>query len=108
MSLYIGGDEGGDPLDVIQVQDPGSVTPATRGHFQFLRPYLTNPAGLYTLVIQFSRLIERMITLIPRVALWIPPMFVPLKMAPGQTRGLSANQWPAFVSCDVLDFNNTG
>ena len=28
--LCIGGDEVGDPLDVIQVQDPGSVTPTTR------------------------------------------------------------------------------
>ena len=30
MRLCIGGDEVGDPLDVIQVQDPGSVTPTTR------------------------------------------------------------------------------
>ena len=30
MSLCIGGDEVGHPLDVIQVEDPGSVTPATR------------------------------------------------------------------------------
>ena len=30
MSLCIGGDEVGDHLDVIQAQDPGSVTPTTR------------------------------------------------------------------------------
>ena len=30
MSLCKGGDEVGDPLDVIQAEDPGSVTPATR------------------------------------------------------------------------------
>ena len=30
MRLCIGGDEVGNPLDVIQVQDPGSVTPTTR------------------------------------------------------------------------------
>ena len=30
MRLCIGGDEVGDPLDVIQVQDPGNVTPTTR------------------------------------------------------------------------------
>ena len=30
MRICIGGDEVGDPLDVIQVQDPGSVTPTTR------------------------------------------------------------------------------
>ena len=30
MHLCIGGDEVGNPLDVIQVQDPGSVTPTTR------------------------------------------------------------------------------
>ena len=30
MRLYIGGDEVGDPLNVIQVQDPGSVTPTSR------------------------------------------------------------------------------
>ena len=30
MRLCTGGDEVGDPLDVIQVQDPGSVTPTTR------------------------------------------------------------------------------
>ena len=30
MRLCIGDDEVGDPLDVIQVQDPGSVTPTTR------------------------------------------------------------------------------
>ena len=30
MRLCIGGDEVGDPLDVIQVQDPGSVTSTTR------------------------------------------------------------------------------
>ena len=30
MSLCIGGDEVGDPLDIIQAQDPGSVTPTTR------------------------------------------------------------------------------
>ena len=30
MCLCIGGDEVGDPLDVIQVQDPGSVTRTTR------------------------------------------------------------------------------
>ena len=30
MSLCIGGDEVWDPLDVIQVQDPGSVKPTTR------------------------------------------------------------------------------
>ena len=30
MRLCIGGDEVGYPLDVIQVQDPGSVTPTTR------------------------------------------------------------------------------
>ena len=30
MSLCIGGDEVGDPFDVIQAEDPGSVTPATR------------------------------------------------------------------------------
>ena len=30
MSLCIGGDEVGDPLDIIQTQDPGSVTPTTR------------------------------------------------------------------------------
>ena len=30
MSLSIGGDEVGDPLDVIQTQDPGSVTLTTR------------------------------------------------------------------------------
>ena len=30
MSLCIGGDEVSDPLNVIQAEDPGSVTPATR------------------------------------------------------------------------------
>ena len=30
MRLCTGGEEVGDPLDVIQVQDPGSVTPTTR------------------------------------------------------------------------------
>ena len=30
MRLCIGGDEVGNPLDVIQVQDPGNVTPTTR------------------------------------------------------------------------------
>ena len=30
ISLCIGGDEVIDPLDVIQAEDPGSVTPATR------------------------------------------------------------------------------
>ena len=30
MSLCIAGDEVGDPLDVIQAQDPGSVKPTTR------------------------------------------------------------------------------
>ena len=30
MGLCIGGDEVGEPLDVIQVQDPGSVTLTTR------------------------------------------------------------------------------
>ena len=30
MRLCIGGDEVGDPLDIIQVQDPGIVTPTTR------------------------------------------------------------------------------
>ena len=30
MRLCIGGDEVSDPLNVIQVQDPGSVTPTTR------------------------------------------------------------------------------
>ena len=33
MSLCIGGDEVGDPLDVIQAKDPGSVAPATRLKF---------------------------------------------------------------------------
>ena len=44
----------------------------------------------------FSRHIERVIVLIPRVALKFLPMFVPLKMAPGRMRGLLANQRPAF------------
>ena len=57
MRHCIGGDEVGDPLDVIQVQDPGSVTPTTR-----LLVQGTTPCSLYhrmVLVILLRLTLER-------------------------------------------------
>ena len=67
------------------------------------RPSWCNPGLYFTVKLQFTRFIGRVIDLIPRVYLKIPPMFGPLKMPAGPARGLSCNQRPALVPRDALD-----
>ena len=81
-----------------------------QGHLVPPRPSWSNPGLDCTANLQFTRFNGRVIDLIPRVCLKIPPMFGPLKMAARPARGLSSNQRPAFVPRDALApvvYNNT-